>query len=77
MRRTKPKQKQSLPGTVIDSRGVTLSAGVAAFDEALVKQFRNANVPVSAEQIKFGAFGEEGPANIGLPLPHPHRDDAI
>ena len=78
MRRNKTgKPKQSLPGTVIDSRGVTLSAGVAAFDEALVKQFRDAKAPAGTDQITSGAFGEEGPADIELPLPHPHRDDAI
>jgi hypothetical protein len=59
MKRTKAgKQKPTPPGTVIDRRGVTLSAGVAAFDEALVQRFKR---PTDAEQIKSEAFGEEGP----------------
>jgi hypothetical protein len=35
------KSKQTMPGTVSDHRGVTLSAGVAAFDEVLVKRFKD------------------------------------
>jgi hypothetical protein len=56
------RQKPTMPGTVIDHRGITLSAGVAAFDEALVKRFKDfATAPADAEQITSDAFGEEGP----------------
>jgi hypothetical protein len=80
---TKSKQKRAMPGTVIDARGVTLSAGVAAFDEVLVKQFKDivSKAPADAEQIKSKGFGEAGPvlgpAAVELPLPHPyqHGDD--
>jgi hypothetical protein len=81
MKRTKAeKQKPTPPGTVIDRRGVTLSAGVAAFDEALVKRFKDiAKAPTDTEQIKSETFGEEGPvvgpAAVVLPLPYQHGDD--
>ena len=53
MKRTKTaRQRQTLPAMVFDARGVTLSAGVAAFDEALVKRFKDlAKAPADAEQI--------------------------
>jgi hypothetical protein len=59
---TKSKQKRAMPGTVIDARGVTLSAGVAAFDEVLVKQFKDivSKAPADAEQIKSEGFGQGG-----------------
>ena len=81
MKRTKTsKQKPTLPGTVIDRRGVTLSAGVAAFDEALVKRFTVIGKgSTDAEQIKSEWFGEEGPvmdpAAVALPHPYQHGDD--
>jgi hypothetical protein len=60
MKRTKAgKQKPTPPGTVIDRRGVTPSAGVAAFDEGLVQRFKGR--PTDTERIKSEAFGEEGP----------------
>jgi hypothetical protein len=79
------KRKPTMPGTVIDARGITLSAGVAAFDEVLVMRFKDiaAKAPATAEQINPEAFGEEGPvvgpAAIELPLPHPyqHGDDDV
>jgi hypothetical protein len=59
-------QKPTIPGTVIDHRGITLSAGVAAFDRALVERFKDfVNAPADAEQITSDAFGEEGPV-VGL-----------
>jgi hypothetical protein len=78
------RHKQAKPGTVIDARGITLSAGVAAFDEALVKRFKEiAKAPAEAEQIESEWFGEEGPvvgpAAVELPLaqPHQHGDDTV
>jgi hypothetical protein len=74
MKRTKAgKQKPTPPGTVIDRRGVTLSAGVAAFDAALVKRFKDfAKGPTDAEQINSEAFGEDGPlvGPAAVVLPH-------
>jgi hypothetical protein len=65
MKRTKDsRQKPAMPGTVIDARGITVSAGVAAFDEALVARFKDiaAKAPAGPEQIKAAALGEAGPA---------------
>jgi hypothetical protein len=59
-------RKPTLPGTVIDARGITLSAGVTAFDEALVKRFRDGD---AAEAQTPQAFGEQGPAAVKLSLP--------
>ena len=73
------KQKPTMPGTVIDARGITLSAGVAAYDEVLVKRFKDiaAKATASPPQINSEAFGEEGPvvgpAAVELPLPHPYQ----
>jgi hypothetical protein len=73
------RQKPTMPGTAIDRRGVTLSAGVAAFDKALVTRFKDiaAKAPAGPEQIRSEAVGEEGPAAVELPLPHQQGDDAI
>jgi hypothetical protein len=77
------KIKQKRAGPAIEARGVTLSAGGVAFDEVLVKRFKDigAQARGHAEQIKPEAFGEDGPmvgpAAAELPLPHPyqHGDD--
>jgi hypothetical protein len=37
-RKSTPEQQQGRPATVTDDRGITLSAGVAAFDETLDKE---------------------------------------
>jgi hypothetical protein len=57
MKRTR--QNPAMPGTVIDHRGITLSAGVAAFDEALVKD--TAKDPNDTAQSQSDACGEVGP----------------
>jgi hypothetical protein len=86
MKRTKyPKQNPAMLGTVIDHRGITLSAGVGAFDEALVERFKNiaTQAPACSEHIKSETFGEAGPvvspAADRLPQPHPYQrgDDAV
>jgi hypothetical protein len=73
------RQEPTMPGTVIDHRGITLSAGVAAFDEALVTRFKEiaAQATAGREHIKSETLGEAGPAVNELPLPdrYPHRDD--
>jgi hypothetical protein len=78
MKRTKTsKQKPTLPGTVIDRRGVTLSAGVAAFDTALVNRFNVIGKGATdAEQIKSEWFGEEGPVVGSVAVVLPPGDDA-
>ena len=45
--------------------GITLSVDVAAFNETLIDQFED--ITADTEQIKSGAYGEEG-AVIGLAL---------
>jgi hypothetical protein len=70
----KIKQKRAMPAKVIEGRGVTFSGGGVAFDEVLVKQFKDRAV---AEQTKPEAVGEEGPmvgpAAAEQPLPHPYQ----
>jgi hypothetical protein len=63
MKRTKTgKQKATPPGTVINRRGVTLSAGVATFDGAQVKRFNDiAKGLTDVEQTNSEAVREEGP----------------
>jgi hypothetical protein len=78
----KIKQKR-MPDKMTETRGVTPSAGGVAFDEVLVKKFKDivAQARGEAEQIKPEAIGEEGPvvgpAAAEPPLPHPyqHGDD--
>jgi hypothetical protein len=73
MKRTmKTRQRTVRPGTVIDTRGITLSAGVALFDEVLALEAAN-----KARQIEDEALGEDGPV-ISSPagelfVPHPLR----
>jgi hypothetical protein len=47
---------------VIDHRGVTLSAGIAAFDKTMVERFKDftAEAPADVEQIEFDPFDEDG-----------------
>jgi hypothetical protein len=75
MKRKDSGQKPNMPGTMIDTRGISLSAGVAAFDAVLVKRFRDAaaKAPMVAEQIQSEAFGEAGPAPVQPRLPQPFR----
>jgi hypothetical protein len=74
-------QKPTMPGTVIDARGITLSAGVAAFDEVLVERFKNiaAKAPAGPEQIISEALGEEGPVvgPAANQVPWLRCDDAV
>jgi hypothetical protein len=53
MKRTR--QNPTMPGTVIDHRGITLSAGVAAFDEALVND--TAKDPTDTAQSQSDGCG--------------------
>jgi hypothetical protein len=70
----KIKQKRAMPANVIETRDLTLSAGVVAFHEVLVKQFNDlvAQARGDAEQVKPEAVGEDGPvvgpATAQLPL---------
>jgi hypothetical protein len=62
-----------MPGTVIDARGITLSAGVATFDEVLVKRFKDIAAKAAAghEQIKSWRSAKRAwwsaPPPIGFP----------
>jgi hypothetical protein len=72
-------QKRATPSNVVEIRDVTLSAGGVAFDEVLVKKFKEigAQAGGDAEQIKPEAVGEEdpvvGPAADEPPLSHPYQ----
>jgi hypothetical protein len=74
----KIKQKR-MPDKMTETRGVTPSAGGVAFDEVLVKKFKEigAQAGGDAEQIKPEAVGEEdplvGPAADEPPLSHPYQ----
>jgi hypothetical protein len=70
-------QEPTMPGTT--TRAMKLSAGVASFDAALVKRFREiaAKAPTGAEHIQSEVFGEEGPVKLRLPQPYQHGDDEV
>jgi hypothetical protein len=63
-RRTKVQQKQARPGTVTDARGITLSAGVAAFNAALDKESEDIVARVAERgEREPGACGDREPGS--------------